>query len=70
MGRLLAYALTDEQANDVQRRRISYALSVRPLPSNLRGVAPTLGALNGRWAVPGTSYGQSIAGLANRMRAL
>ncbi len=70
LGRLLAYALTDEQANDVQRRRISYALSVRPLPSNLRGVAPTLGALNGRWAVPGTSYGQSIAGLANRMRAL
>jgi hypothetical protein len=67
---LLAYALTDEQANDVQRRRISYALSVRPLPNHLRGVAPTLGALNGRWAVPGTSYGQSIAGLANRMRAL
>lgn len=70
LGRLLAYALTDEQANDVQRRRISYALSVRPLPNHLRGIAPTLGALNGRWAVPGTSYGQSIAGLANRMRAL
>lgn len=25
-----------------------------------RGSAPTLGGLNGRWAVPGTTYGQSI----------
>lgn len=70
LGRLLAYALTDDQANDEQQRLIRYALSLRPLPPSFRGAASTLEGLNGRWAVPGTSYAQSIAGLANRMRGL
>ena len=70
LGRILAYALTDDQANDEQKRLITYALSLRPLPPSFRGVAPTMVGLNGRWAVPGTSYAQSIAGLANRMRGL
>lgn len=70
IGRLLAYALTDDQATAAQRRLIDYALRLRPLPAHLRGSSSTIGALNGRWAVPGTTYGQSIAALANRMMNL
>jgi hypothetical protein len=68
LGRLLAYALSDEQANQAQRALIARALAYRPLAGDYRGVAPTLSGLNGRWAVPGTYYGQSIAALARRMR--
>jgi hypothetical protein len=68
LGRLLAYALTDEQADHTQRALIGFALAYRPLADGYRGVAPTLSGLNGRWAVPGTYYGQSIAALARRMR--
>jgi hypothetical protein len=68
LGRLLAYALTDAQANQSQRALIARALGYRPLSDNYRGIAPTLNGLNGRWAVPGTSYGQSIAALARRIR--
>lgn len=32
-----------------------------------RGSAPTWTGLNGKWAVPGTTYGQSILSLYNRM---
>ena len=66
-GRLLAYALRDEQANDAQRALIAQALSYRPLPSNFRGVAPTWRGLNGRWAVPGATYADKIAAIANAM---
>jgi hypothetical protein len=68
LGRLLAYALTDEQANQAQRDLIDYALWYRPLPASYRGAAPTIVGLNGRWAVPGTTYGQRIIDLAWRMR--
>lgn len=68
LGRLLAYALRDDQANSAQRELIAYALGYRPLPTSLRGVAPTIVGLNGRWAYPGTSYGQQIVDLARRMR--
>mgnify|MGYP001066344381 CR=1 FL=1 len=68
LGRLLAYTMRDEQANPIQLALINYALSYRPLPANLRGVAPTITGLNGRWAVPGTTYGQSIVKLVRRMR--
>ncbi|MBP1468717.1 N-acetylmuramoyl-L-alanine amidase [Candidatus Chloroploca sp. M-50] len=65
IGRLLAYALSDEQANEAQRALIGHALALRPLPAQNRGVAPTLGGLNGRWAVPGTTYAHAIARIAN-----
>jgi hypothetical protein len=68
LGRLLAYALRDEQANQAQRDLINMALAVRSLPDRLRGIAPTIVGLNGRWAYPGTHYGQSIVDLARRMR--
>lgn len=69
LGRLLAYALTDEQANDAQRALIAYALSIRPLSASRRGIAPTILGLNGVWAVPGTTYGQTIVNLARKIRA-
>ena len=69
LGRLLAYALRDDQASPAQLELIRRALAVRPLPASLRGVAPTILGLNGRWAVPGTSYGQRIMDLAERMRS-
>ena len=70
MGRLLAYALRDEWANDAQRQLIAQALAWRPLPADRRGVALSYVGLNGRWAVPGTTYGQTIIGLARKMRGL
>jgi hypothetical protein len=68
LGRLLAYALTDAQASAGQRAMIDYALWYRPLPASYRGAAPTILGLNGRWAVPGSTYGQGIIDLAWRMR--
>ncbi|NWQ42319.1 N-acetylmuramoyl-L-alanine amidase [Bacillus sp. EB106-08-02-XG196] len=52
--------------------------STKPLPDEYplvdprfdlvaRGSAPTWVGLNGKWAVPGTNYGQSILGLYERM---
>jgi hypothetical protein len=68
LGRLLAYALRDDQANTSQAALIARALSYRPLPASYRGAAPTIVGLNGRWAVPGQGYGQAIVNLAARMR--
>lgn len=65
VGRLLAYALRAGQGTSAQRVLISRALAVRSLPASFRGVAPTWRALNGRWAVPGTTYADSIAAIAN-----
>lgn len=68
LGRLLAYARTDATASAEQRQLISEAMAVRPLPAHLRGVAPTISGLDGRWAVPGVGYGARIVALAGRMR--
>ena len=65
VGRLLAYALRDDQANEAQKALISKALRYRPLPAAYRGAAPTLAGLAGRWAVPGTEYPQKLAAIAN-----
>ncbi|WP_298816976.1 glucosaminidase domain-containing protein [Chloroflexus sp.] len=69
LGRLLAYALPAGDGTPYQQQLIDYALFRRPLPASLRGVAVTITDLNGRWAVPGTEYGQRILDLAERMRA-
>lgn len=68
IGRLLAYALTDNQATPAQKAMIDKALAYRALPSNLRGIAPTIVGLNGRWAFPGTTYGQRILAVMLRLR--
>lgn len=68
LGRLLAYALRDDQANPNQYNLIQYALSFRGMSNTNRGVATTWVGLNGKWAVPGTTYGQTLLSLAQRMR--
>jgi hypothetical protein len=70
VGRLLAYALRDDQASAAQRTLIAKALTYRPLPASYRGVAPTLRGLNGRWASPGTGYADAIARIANAIREI
>ncbi|MFM2310488.1 MAG: hypothetical protein RLY87_2610 [Chloroflexota bacterium] len=70
LGRLLAYALKDEQATPEQKALIDKALGYRPLPAALRGVAPTVVGLNGRWAFPGTTYGQRILEVMMKLRAV
>ncbi|GAC1641036.1 MAG: glucosaminidase domain-containing protein [Herpetosiphon sp.] len=69
LGRLLAYALRDDQATPAQQELIRRALAYRRLSASLRGVAVTITSLNGKWAVPGTEYGQHIVALVNRMRS-
>lgn len=60
LGRLLAYALQDDEANPVQWALIDQALRWRSLPSQYRGSAKTIQDLDGRWAVPGVGYGERI----------
>lgn len=68
VGRVLAYALAPGQGTDAQQALIAQALGVRPLPARFRGAAPTWEGLNGRWAVPGTTYAQRIAAVAAAIR--
>jgi hypothetical protein len=68
VGRLLAYALRDDQANDIQRALIARALSYRSLPASFRGAAPTLRGLAGHWAVPGTDYPAKLAELVSAIQ--
>ena len=55
---LKAYASTEPLRNTCVDPRFDYVT---------RGVAPNLEDLNGRWAVPGTNYGQDILGMINTL---
>ena len=55
---LKAYASNDPLNNSCVDPRFQFVK---------RGIAPTVEDLNGRWAVPGTGYGQSITSLVERM---
>jgi flagellum-specific peptidoglycan hydrolase FlgJ len=66
VGRLLAYAIRDDEANPGQLSLIKEALDVRPLPSNRRGCAPTVHGLAGTWAAD-TGYAEKIVRLANEI---
>lgn len=75
VGRYLAYALPDEAMTAQQFDTARYALTVRPLPSALRGSAQTLEQLGARhnptgqgWTMPGDQYGERIAAMANWLR--
>lgn len=57
---LYAYATTSPLPNQYQVVDPRFHLVAR-------GSAPTWTGLNGKWAVPGTTYGQSILSLYNRM---
>lgn len=67
IGRLLAYALTDDEADQQQKYLITTALSYRPLPDRLRGKCKTLRDLEGTWAVPGNGYAQRIVDIAQSL---
>jgi hypothetical protein len=66
VGRVLAYALTDEEADAEQWSLIGLALYVRPLPTNYRGIARTLRGLTGTWATD-PDYSNKLARIANNM---
>jgi N-acetylmuramoyl-L-alanine amidase len=68
LGRLLAYALTAGTETPGQLSLIEEALSFRPLPSDHRGVAPTLAGLAGpgRWAAD-PQYAGKIAWIASQV---
>jgi hypothetical protein len=70
LGRLLAYALPAGTGDITQQSLIAHAIGYRSLPASHYGCAPTILGLNGRWAVPGTEYGQRIMALAAAMRLL
>ena len=65
-GRLLAYALRAGDETTLQRHLVAEALSWRPLPDSRRGVAPTLGGLEGTWALS-AGYASHVAEIANRI---
>lgn len=70
VGRLLAYATPLSARLSLSAQALlSRALSIRLLPTNYHGVAPTLRGLNGRWAVPGTDYADRVAAVANEIRS-
>jgi hypothetical protein len=67
VGRILAYAIPAGAESLDQRRLIEEALAHRPLPTSLRGAAPTLKGLAGTWAAD-TEYARKIARVANQIR--
>lgn len=74
VGRLLAYALPLGQGDAGQQALIARALGYRPLPTAMRGSAPTLKPLGKAhnptgqgWASPGTTYGARIAEIATQI---
>jgi N-acetylmuramoyl-L-alanine amidase len=70
LGRLLAYAVKAGSETPAQHSLIQEALAFRDLPSDHRGVAPTLAGLEGpgRWAAD-TQYAEKIAFVANQVIA-
>lgn len=70
VGRLLAYALTDQEvAEDGERWvLIAAALYLRPLPDHLRGSAKTYRGLTGTWATD-PLYADKMVRLANHILA-
>jgi hypothetical protein len=67
VGRLVAYAVPPEQYTEAQRALVDYALSCRPLSDDLRGAAPTLADLVGRWASD-AQYAEKLVTWAQRLR--
>jgi N-acetyl-anhydromuramyl-L-alanine amidase AmpD len=68
VGRLLAYSMKPGERWGAQVQLVDRALSVRELPLTYHGCAPTLRGLGGTWAVPGTTYAERIAAIAEAIR--
>lgn len=68
IGHLLAYAYINSDLNDDQAYLVAIDPRAKFIPATIRGKVKTLKDLDGKWAVPGTGYGKSIATLANALR--
>ncbi|KPV52453.1 hypothetical protein SE17_15460, partial [Kouleothrix aurantiaca] len=68
VGRLLAYATAPGNRTPSQRALILGAMTVRTLPAQYHGCAPTLAGLEGTWAVPGKGYADKLAAIMTALR--
>lgn len=68
VGRVLCYRFTQSGGNAKQRFLMDMTNRDRPFPNQFRGKFNNWEDLNGRWAVPGTSYAQSIIRIAEAIR--
>lgn len=66
LGHLLVYALHDAQLTPAQRQMIVFDPRAAAVPEGNRGCV-TLKGLNGKWAVPGTTYAERIISIANEI---
>ncbi|HEX2259429.1 MAG TPA: glucosaminidase domain-containing protein [Actinomycetota bacterium] len=69
VGRLLAYAIAQSRGTNEQVLLIKEALSWRPLPSQLRGAAPSVKDLARTWAAD-PAYAPKISRIANEILAM
>jgi hypothetical protein len=67
IGRMLLYAVPDNERTDNQQILAEEAERWRPVPPSIVGTAPTIGDFGGNWA-PSATYGHRVAELAERMR--
>lgn len=68
VGRLQAYATAPGNRTPSQRALILGAMTVRTLPAQYHGCAPTLAGLEGTWAVPGKGYADKLAAIMTALR--
>lgn len=68
IGRVLCYRFKRSGGTAQQRWLMDEAHRDRPFPLAFQGRHHTWEDLNGRWAVPGTTYAQSIARIAEEIR--
>jgi hypothetical protein len=67
-GHMLAYMYKDSELNSKQALLVATDPRARFIPTDKRGSVLILNDLDGKWAVPGRGYGNSIATLANALR--
>jgi hypothetical protein len=64
---LLCYALPVGAGMPAQQQAMALISPRRVFPIANRGTAQTIGALGGKWAVPGDNYGNAITTIANTL---
>lgn len=68
IGHMLAYLYKDNELDSAQKLLVASDPRARFIPTDKRGSVLILNDLDGKWAVPGRGYGNSIATLANALR--
>ena len=67
LGRLLCYAFASNSEMTPKQLEYAQACADNTRLKFVRGTAKQIGGLNGRWAVPGTTYAQNIARTATQL---